>query len=232
MNAVMAEEVKQLAVPGNAGNCVTVEGINEKIKGITTYQLPDTTITIAVITLENGFTVTGESACADPANFDAEIGKEMAVNNAFDKIWPLEGYLLKEKLFREGLAKAEGVGIAVSEEAGWLDYAEQIARVAHEINRAYCAALGDTSQPAWEDAPQWQKDSAINGVTFHVENPDADPAASHQSWLNQKIAEGWTYGPVKDADLKEHPCCVPYDDLPVEQKAKDFLFRATVHALN
>ena len=117
MNAVMAEEVKQLAaVAGNAGNCVTVEGINEKIKGITIYQLPDTTITIAVITLENSFTVTGESACADPANFDAEIGKEMAVNNAFDKIWPLEGYLLKEKLFREGLAKAEGVGIEVDAE--------------------------------------------------------------------------------------------------------------------
>ncbi len=95
-----------------AGNRVSVESIDAKIKGITTYRLPDTTITIAVITLENGYTVTGESACADPANFDAEIGKENAINNAFDKIWPLEGYLLKERLFRDGLAQAEGVGIA------------------------------------------------------------------------------------------------------------------------
>lgn len=117
MNAVMAEEAKQLAaVAGNAGNRVTVESINEKIKGITTYQLPDTTITIAVITMENGFTVTGESACADPANFDADVGKEMAVNNAYDKIWALEGYLLKDRLFRGGLAQAEGVGIDVDAE--------------------------------------------------------------------------------------------------------------------
>ena len=115
MNAVMAEEAKQLAAVGSmataTGNRVTVESINEKIKGITTYPLVGTTITIAVITMENGFTVTGESACADPENFDAEVGKENAVNNAYDKIWALEGYLLKERLFRDGLAQAEGVGI-------------------------------------------------------------------------------------------------------------------------
>ena len=52
---------------------------------------------------------------------------------------------------------------------------EEIARVAHEVNRAYCQALGDDSQPAWEVAPQWQRDSAINGVTFHIANPGACP---------------------------------------------------------
>ena len=66
--------------------------------------------------MENGFTVTGESACADPANFDADVGKEMAVNNAYDKIWALEGYLLEDRLFRGGLAQAEGVGIDVDAE--------------------------------------------------------------------------------------------------------------------
>lgn len=230
MNAVMDAEVKQVvAVAVGNSNRVTPESINAKIKEITTYQLPETTITTAVLTLENGFTVTGESACADPANFDAELGKKIAIENAYDKIWPLEGYLLKERLFREGLAKSAGVGL---DELADFKCHEHIARVAHEINRAYCAALGDHSQPAWEEAPQWQRDSAINGVEFHIENPLADPAASHQNWLDQKVSEGWTYGPVKDADLKEHPCCVPYDDLPVEQKAKDYLFRATVHALN
>lgn len=104
---VLAKAAESISAP--IGNCVTMESIEEKIKGITTYHLPDTTITIAVITLENGYTVTGESACADPANFDADVGKQNAVNNAFDKIWPLEGYLLKEKLFRDGLAKSEGV---------------------------------------------------------------------------------------------------------------------------
>lgn len=60
--------------------------------------LPLQTLTFCILTLENGFTVTGESACASPENFDAEIGKEIAYNNAREKIWVLEGYLLKEKL--------------------------------------------------------------------------------------------------------------------------------------
>lgn len=104
-----------------------------------------------------------------------------------------------------------------------------IARVAHEINRAYCASLGDTSQPAWEDAPEWQQQSAIAGVEMHLANPDATPEQSHESWLAQKVAAGWVYGEVKDAEKKQHPCCVPYDQLPPEQKAKDYLFRAAVH---
>lgn len=106
-----------------------------------------------------------------------------------------------------------------------------IARVAHEINRAYCASLGDTSQPAWQDAPEWQQNSALVGVDMHLAKPDATPEQSHESWLAQKLAEGWKYGPVKDAEKKEHPCCVPYADLPAEQKAKDYLFRGVVHVL-
>jgi hypothetical protein len=107
----------------------------------------------------------------------------------------------------------------------------EIARVCHEVNRAYCQALGDTSQVAWEQAPEWQRQSAIVGVEFNLANPDAPPSASHDSWLAEKTRDGWKYGPVKDADKKEHPCFVPYDELPVEQKAKDYLFKATVAAL-
>ncbi|MBN4856406.1 hypothetical protein H4F83_05710 [Citrobacter freundii] len=55
-------------------------------------------LTFCVLVLENGFTVTGESACASPENFDAEIGRKIARQNAFNKIWLLEGYLLKQKL--------------------------------------------------------------------------------------------------------------------------------------
>lgn len=108
---------------------------------------------------------------------------------------------------------------------------EHIAQVAHEINKAYCEALGDNSQTSWEDAPQWQKESAVLGVIFHMENPDAGPDASHSSWMKQKLEDGWVYGPVKDAEKKQHPCIVPFDLLPVEQKAKDFLFRQVVHSL-
>ena len=109
---------------------------------------------------------------------------------------------------------------------------ETIARVAHEVNRAYCQAIGDNSQPSWEDAPQWQKDSAINGVKFHQQNPDATPENSHESWLKQKVEEGWVYGLVKDAEKKEHPCCVPYSELPLAQKVKDYLFRSVIHSMS
>lgn len=57
-------------------------------------------LTFCVLVLRNGFTVTGESACASPENFDAEIGKKIARANAVQKIWPLMGYALKEKLFQ------------------------------------------------------------------------------------------------------------------------------------
>ncbi len=109
--------------------------------------------------------------------------------------------------------------------------AKDIARVAHEINRAYCSSIGDDSQPRWEDAPEWQKSSATNGVNFHLANPTAGPDHSHNEWLKEKRETGWKYGPVKDPEKKEHPCFVPYEELPLEQKSKDYLFRATVHAL-
>lgn len=125
--------------------------------------------------------------------------------------------------------------------AGLVDYARnlnhtymnttQIAQVAHELNKAYCASIGDNSQPSWEDAPEWQKSSAINGVQFHIDNPDATPENSHESWLKQKTEEGWKYGPVKNPETKEHPCFVPYAQLPAEQKAKDYIFRQCIHSL-
>jgi hypothetical protein len=55
-------------------------------------------LTFCVLVLRNGFTVTGESACASPENFDAEIGRKIARQNAVNKIWPLMGYALKERL--------------------------------------------------------------------------------------------------------------------------------------
>jgi hypothetical protein len=108
---------------------------------------------------------------------------------------------------------------------------EAIAMVCHETNRAYCQAIGDFSQPTWADAPAWQTQSAIRGVQFHLANPEALPSASHESWLAEKEATGWKYGPVKNPETKEHPCFVPFDQLPPEQQAKDKLFKAIVDAL-
>lgn len=106
---------------------------------------------------------------------------------------------------------------------------ETIAKACHAANKGYCEALGDFSQPSWEDAPKWQKDSAIELVVFHLSG-DHSPEASHNKWLEFKKQEGWTYGPVKDVEKKEHPCFVPYEQLPVEQKAKDYIPRSIVHA--
>jgi len=62
------------------------------------HVFPGTTVTVCCLTLRNGFTVIGESACADPANFDEELGRKIAHDNARNKIWQLEGYLLRQRL--------------------------------------------------------------------------------------------------------------------------------------
>ncbi len=106
---------------------------------------------------------------------------------------------------------------------------ENIARVCHEANRAYCHTLGDVSQTAWDAAPDWQRESARMGVDLHLMG-NFGAEASHLSWMKQKLDDGWKYGAVKDPEKKEHPCLVAFDDLPVDQQMKDHLFRAIVHS--
>lgn len=108
--------------------------------------------------------------------------------------------------------------------------AEQIARVCHEVNRAYCESQGDHSQPAWPDAPTWQQHSAYMGVRGILNGTITHPEQSHESWLAVKRADGWVYGPVKDPERKVHPCMVPYAELPPAQQVKDALFFAVVTA--
>jgi hypothetical protein len=106
-----------------------------------------------------------------------------------------------------------------------------IARACHEVNRAYCESQGDLSQPAWQDAPDWQRQSAVNGVIYALGHPNPKPADSHESWLAEKRRDGWRYGEVKDPEAKTHPCFVPYDELPASQKAKDYIFLAVARAM-
>jgi hypothetical protein len=108
---------------------------------------------------------------------------------------------------------------------------EKIAQVAHEVNKAYCEAIGDNSQPSWENAPHWQKESAINGVNFHLSTPDAGPDASHNSWMKEKVDTGWVYGEEKNPEAKTHPCIVPFEELSLSQQVKDHLFRQVVYSL-
>jgi Phage protein (N4 Gp49/phage Sf6 gene 66) family len=79
---------------------ITPDLIDSKIKNKEFHKLNEV-LTVCVITLENGFTVTGESACASPENFNQEIGEAVSFKNAREKIWALEGYLLKQKLYED-----------------------------------------------------------------------------------------------------------------------------------
>ncbi|MDX0615139.1 hypothetical protein GOD03_11655 [Sinorhizobium medicae] len=72
--------------------------IDEAIASEQYHVFPGTTLTVCALTLRNGYIVTGESAAASPANFDKEIGRKIARDNARNEIWALEGYLLRQKL--------------------------------------------------------------------------------------------------------------------------------------
>ena len=102
MNTISDAEVECAAIrQGLNAPRITIESIKEKIKQIDFHVFPNTTTTVCCLTLENGFTVIGESACASKENFDKYIGESIAYTNAVDKIWHLEGYLLKETLYKE-----------------------------------------------------------------------------------------------------------------------------------
>lgn len=108
---------------------------------------------------------------------------------------------------------------------------EVVASVCHEANKALCEAYGDISQVPWVDAPAWQQQSAVEGVRFFLTHPDAKPEDQHNQWMEYKLADGWKYGPVKDAEKKEHPCMVPFNELPPVDQYKDKLFQAICKAL-
>ena len=108
---------------------------------------------------------------------------------------------------------------------------EGIARVCHAANRAYCTMIGDYSHTIWDKSSDSIRSGIIAGVKFTLENPDATPESQHQAWYKQKEADGWRYGPVKNTEDKEHPCMLPYDMLPKQQRIKDALFQAIVKSL-
>ena len=108
---------------------------------------------------------------------------------------------------------------------------EQIAKVCHEANRAYCEVGGDQVQAHWEEAPKEQRESVIKGVRFYLGAPMAMPSDMHDAWVKDKRKQGWVYGSARDDEKKIHPCLMPYDRLPIEQRAKDKLFMGVVQAL-
>ena len=89
---------KEIEAPGLNTPRLTPADIDAVIVDKAFYTFPGTTMTICLITLKNGFTTVGKAACASLENFNQETGNKIAYDNARDKIWELEGYLLKQKL--------------------------------------------------------------------------------------------------------------------------------------
>ena len=89
----------ELVRKGKNAPRLTPDMIDDAIQSTQYHIFSGTTLTVCAITLMNGFVVTGTSAAASPENFDAEIGKRISFNNAREKIWELQGYLLKQRLY-------------------------------------------------------------------------------------------------------------------------------------
>lgn len=98
-DAQMEQEIKD---KGLTAPRVTPESIDAVINDAQYHVFDGSCLTVCCLTLKNGFTVTGESACASPKNFNAELGRKISHQHARDKIWALEGYLLRERLHQAG----------------------------------------------------------------------------------------------------------------------------------
>ena len=96
----MNDKDLEKAIAAQPHEKVTKEGIEARIADVDYLVLPNSTVTMCNIKLDNGFSVRGESACVDPRNFNLEIGQNIAYREAFAKLWQLEGYLLAEKRFQ------------------------------------------------------------------------------------------------------------------------------------
>ena len=108
---------------------------------------------------------------------------------------------------------------------------EKIAAVFHEANRRYSAETDDISHKPWEETSWAVKQSAIAGVVYVKENPDAPLSFQHDQWCKRKIIDGWMFGIEFNEEEKKHPCIRPYEQLSGHQKVKDRLFRAIVKSL-
>jgi len=89
---------KEIQKKGLNARRITPDHVDERILGWDFHVFEGSQLTVCCMTLKNGFTVTGESACASPENFNAELGEKIARENARNKIWALEGYLLNQEL--------------------------------------------------------------------------------------------------------------------------------------
>lgn len=103
------------------------------------------------------------------------------------------------------------------------------ARACHEVNNSFRVAMGQKARQLWTLLPQKEKDIVKEGVYKALSG--STPEQMHESWMISKLNAGWKYGPVLNDTTKEHPCLVPYSELPSYETAKDELFIRVVRAM-
>lgn len=101
------------------------------------------------------------------------------------------------------------------------DKIEELAKLCSAFNHSF-----SMQEEVWKYLQEYQRVFSFKAASFRIQNPHAGPKKQHDFWMDEKLAEGWTYGTVKDAIAKTHPNLVPYDKLDPEQMVKDGVFKA------
>ena len=107
---------------------------------------------------------------------------------------------------------------------------ERIAEVAHEAHKIYCHQVGRMGEKGWNEAPEYQRRNAVQGVRQVQANPLIEPAEIHAQWVERKKQQGWKPGDM-NAAAKTSNCLVPFEELEPGYQAKPILFLAIVKAL-
>lgn len=139
-------------------------------------------------------------------------------NETGDKLTPDE-----ELKVAAGLAAAPDFPLGYDLVEAKEDAILHCAMICHEVTAAMNLAHNEYTIP-WEI----NRGSIISGVMRYLDNPKETPEENHNAWMSYRASEGWTYGQIKDAKAKTHPCMVPYGALDPHQQSKDMIFRAIV----
>lgn len=106
---------------------------------------------------------------------------------------------------------------------------EQVARTCHQALKTYSESIAEYHLSNWGDASERYRELMCIAVEIHLAG-DFDAEVTHSSWVEEQLNQGWSYGPVRDVKKKQHPCIVPFNQLPREQQLKGQIFRNIVHA--
>ena len=177
-------------------NKVTKEAITAKIKDVQYQRLSDK-LTHCIITLENGFQVTGESACVDPANYDPAIGERIAYENAFDKIWEVEGYLLQEMLHltreREKIAFPENNPLKTR-------FKEALENVRQQTNTGPIFQYPLTPKESYSSSNVLKRSGSLQKFDFDPE----EKKSMDKFYAGKEIEAGISTGNLNEGSIKEN----------------------------